>query len=134
MALMVWNVRGLNLDVKIREVKTLVVPKKIDVVGMNGTKIKKGRQEEVMRKWGVDWAFHSNIGVVGDSKGDTIWIGWNANIWEGNVELVSRQAIHAELCNWGGLHIKVTVIYGKNNRLECMELGMLFNRSKTDGS
>lgn len=59
--MLAWNVQGLNKDSRINEVKMLMEAKKIDLFGLNETKIKGHWQEEVMRKFGSEWEIHTNL-------------------------------------------------------------------------
>lgn len=47
MALMAWNVLGMNKDLRIWEIKNLLVAKKIHIFGLNETKIKRRKFEDV---------------------------------------------------------------------------------------
>ncbi|KMZ71517.1 hypothetical protein ZOSMA_17G00720 [Zostera marina] len=120
MAFLAWNVRGLNKDARIKEVKTLLAAKRIEIFGLNETKIKKQRQDEVREKFGGNWEIHTNVDEVQDPNetetGNSIWLGWENSIWEGEIISKSKQHIHCKLRNLGGLKIYFTTIYGKNRK------------------
>lgn len=54
MVLFVWNVWGMNKDLKIREIISVIIAKRIEVIDLNETKIKVGKQMEVKEKWGSE--------------------------------------------------------------------------------
>lgn len=112
----------MNKDGKVNEIRSLIATKKVDVFGLNETKIKSGRQQEMIDKFGQDWEIHPNYDQMDSGEEDSIWCGWNSSIWTGSIGSKSKQHIHCRLINRGGLNICVTVIYGKNNKTERLDL------------
>lgn len=90
MVLMVWNVWRLNKDEKIKEVKTLIEAKRVDIFRLNKTTIKCRMQSEVISKFGVEWEIHTNLTYTEEREGDSIWIGWNPEVWKGSIPLATR--------------------------------------------
>lgn len=89
---------------------------------MNETKFKKQRQEEAREKFGQDWEIQTNISQVGELEGESIWLGWNRNIWDSQIESVSMHHTHNSLRNKGGLNIHLTIFYRKNKEEEREDL------------
>lgn len=57
-----------------------------------------------------------------NEKGDTIWLGWDHSVWIGNLTSISKQVIHGEFRNLGGLEIHITIVFGKNWQVEREDL------------
>lgn len=69
MVLIAWNMRGMNSDACISENKTMLMSKRIDMMGLNETKIKGYKQYEVKCKFYEDWKFHTNFCSHGGQGG-----------------------------------------------------------------
>lgn len=62
---------------------------------------------------------HGNGEQKEDEEGDSIWVGWDPMIWDGKIKSTTRQHVHCNIKNLErGLHIKVIVIYGRNDKME----------------
>lgn len=82
MALLTWNLCGMNQDTRLKKIRTLLTTKRVEIFGLNETKIKKIRQDEVKEKLGGDdWEILTNIGAMDNGISNSIWLGWNKNIW-----------------------------------------------------
>lgn len=60
--------------------KSLLAANKIDIVGLNKTKIKAHKQQEVMDKLRKDWTFIINSRCVEVGEGDSVWLGWKTKV------------------------------------------------------
>lgn len=70
----------MNKDRKIRELKSILEAKKIDIFELNETKIKQGRQGKMKDLMGDKWVIHTNTQHMKESEGNFIWFGWKSSI------------------------------------------------------
>lgn len=56
-----------------KEVKSIMEAKRIDIFGLNETKIKSVMQDEIRDKFGQDWKIHTNSNNMETMEGDSIW-------------------------------------------------------------
>lgn len=122
MALIAWNIRGMNKDSKIREIKLLLVANRIEIFSLIETIIKSSMQIEVKEKMGNKWRIITNSSEMAIEHGDSIWLGWDPLISMGDISSITQQHVHGSYLNLGGVRIHVTVVYGKNKKEEWEEL------------
>lgn len=75
MVLLAWNVRGMNKDNILREIRLLLATKRLKIFALNETKIKRSRQEEVEEKISRGWEIVTNTYEMDEDAGDSIWFG-----------------------------------------------------------
>lgn len=58
----------------------MIAAKLIEIIRLNETKIKVGREQEAKDKLGREWEVVTNSHCMGDDEGDTIWMEWDLAI------------------------------------------------------
>ncbi|GAB2237325.1 hypothetical protein Droror1_Dr00027207, partial [Drosera rotundifolia] len=108
----VWNVRGLNDPVYVREVCKFVTQRRLVMVGLLETWVREGNEARIQHALFLSWFF---IVARGDRFTGRLWIGWDPA--EFTVDVPDRQV------QWVHLHVSfihlslsclITFVYGSN--------------------
>lgn len=65
----------MNKDKRTNGIRTLLEAKRIQIFGLNNTKIKKTRRFEIWDKLIASWVLHSNSELMDNYEGDLVWVG-----------------------------------------------------------
>ncbi|GAB2241364.1 hypothetical protein Droror1_Dr00018139, partial [Drosera rotundifolia] len=83
----VWNVRGLNDIVHVREVRKFVTQRRLVMVGLLETRVREGNEARIQHALFPSWSF---VVARGDRFTGRLWIGWDPA--EVTVDVRDRQA------------------------------------------
>ena len=108
-----WNVRGINSQLKHREIKNLIISKRVGLVGLLETKVKNKNMGNLYSSLFSGWCFTTNNPWI--DKGRII-VAWNSNMYTVDIRSCSSQFIH---CSARATHMTgiffITFVYGFND-------------------
>ncbi|XP_062116903.1 uncharacterized protein LOC133830841 [Humulus lupulus] len=110
--ILVWNVRGINSQLKHREIRQLVYSKKVGLVSLLETKVKNKSMGDLYMSLFPGWCFTNNNPWL--DKGRII-IAWNPSIFSLDIRKCTSQLIHciAQTCQ-NSKEFHITFVYGFN--------------------
>lgn len=73
-----WNVRGLNNNIRINDVKDAIQEKRLGLIGLVETKVRTENASRIARQISSSWSFLHNY--LSDDHG-RVWIAWNADVY-----------------------------------------------------
>ncbi|GAB2266061.1 hypothetical protein Dimus_037862 [Dionaea muscipula] len=107
-----WNVRGLNLVPRQREVRDLCAREGIVLCGLLETKVTEPSSRRVFERLFRGWAMVHNYSY--DLTG-TIWVCWNPTFVSVSPIFVSDQIIYCEVCLLArDVVFKASFVYARN--------------------
>ncbi|XP_020255421.1 uncharacterized protein LOC109832477 [Asparagus officinalis] len=107
-----WNVRGLNKSSKQHLIKLFLSQYHLSYIALLETKIRESRLKDVAKKIAKNWNWLSNVTNHGKAR---IWIMWNPNILDIQVNKISDQSITCKVQSLDErMKCVITSIYGLN--------------------
>ncbi|XP_060189094.1 uncharacterized protein LOC132618052 [Lycium barbarum] len=109
-----WNTRGLNRSNKQREMQLFMRKAKVGLFGLLETKIKRAKTQQAYLNLCNGWEFTTNLSA---HPGGRIWLFWQPQIFEMDIEMVTKQLIHSKVTHKGtGRTMIITMVYGFNDQ------------------
>lgn len=123
MTMLFWNVRGMNMKSRRKDIKNHIKSLYPSVVGLIETKVKSHKAARISKCIPSTWPYCNNYSCSNKGR---IWLTWDDSVWTGYVISVTLQQISVTLENKGGLLILLTLVYGENKesdrKLLCLTL------------
>ena len=98
MTILIWNVEGLNLKERRRDMIDHITNLKQSMVGLVETKVKEHKAQRVFKCLPKGWEFYNNYA---SSPRGRIWLCWNQNVWKCTVMHTTSQQITVKATNGG---------------------------------
>ena len=128
-----WNVRGLNLALKQKEVKKFILDNDVAIMGISETKVKLVNQDSIQSNIFSFWAFISNSTTESAGR---IWVAWDPNKVSMQPLISNPQLIHVGITSVDlKIKFEATFIYAFNFGSQRVVLwNALRNLSRSMGS
>ncbi|KAL6505387.1 hypothetical protein OROGR_025204 [Orobanche gracilis] len=111
-----WNLRGLNMPLKQREVIRYTISNKVALAGLLETRIKIRKAKKIQQAFGSDYSFVDNYSSAINGR---IWVLWDNKEVSFQVISSTDQTVHGEVQNKAGtIAFLVTFVYAYNTREE----------------
>ncbi|XP_059284882.1 uncharacterized protein LOC132038189 [Lycium ferocissimum] len=115
-----WNIRGLNLPFKQKELKAFMLKNKVSLMAVLETRVKENKVAKVTQTLGVDWQLGFNYNYATNGR---IWVGWKPAHLDLTILHTTSQVIHCYVEDKDTSFASyITFVYGFNTVGERKEM------------
>ncbi|XP_058722962.1 uncharacterized protein LOC131594771 [Vicia villosa] len=107
-----WNVRGMNKDIRHREVSSYLHSMQVPIIALLETRVKQDKADRIRSKFGNKWSFTDNYSHHYNGR---IWIMWKTHEIKIKVLQIEEQFIHVEVISMDNkTQYYATIVYAMN--------------------